>query len=274
MGTHLWIPEPETKDPSSDQAVSPPRLPQLLRGRLYVGNLSPTVDEFSLLQVFSKFGHISKLDFLFHKSGPNKGKPRGYAFIEFSNEADIEKALKNANGKLLRGRKLFVTFAQQAPHNASGSITHGGKAKRVDTTPTALSLAKSSGFSRPEARTSSKIAMMEAKLRQMGSSSPFAEKSFLPSKPITQALCSDVPKGSHSRRAPPVLMHTGSAKGLGIQRPVTGVGSQLSLPPRTESSRAAPQLSIASESADASRVPPSSKQRSIPGVKIVKGRLK
>ncbi|KAF8841478.1 hypothetical protein BDN67DRAFT_866362, partial [Paxillus ammoniavirescens] len=134
--------------------------------RLYVGNLSPTVDEYSLLQVFSKFGQISKLDFLFHKSGPNKGKPRGYAFIEFSNEADVEKALKNANGKLLRGRKLFVTFAQQAPHNASGSTSHGGKAKRADTTPTALSLAKSSGISRPEA-TSSKIAMMEAKLRQM-----------------------------------------------------------------------------------------------------------
>jgi hypothetical protein len=45
MGAHLWIPEPDTKDPSSDQTVSSPRLPQLLRGRLYVGNLSPTVDE-------------------------------------------------------------------------------------------------------------------------------------------------------------------------------------------------------------------------------------
>ncbi|KIJ12722.1 hypothetical protein PAXINDRAFT_82518 [Paxillus involutus ATCC 200175] len=274
MGAHLWIPEPDTKDPSSDQTVSSPRLPQLLRGRLYVGNLSPTVDEYSLLQVFSKFGQISKLDFLFHKSGPNKGKPRGYAFIEFSNEADVEKALKNANGKLLRGRKLFVTFAQQAPHNTSGSTTHGGKAKRVDTTPTALSLVKSSGISRPEARTSSKIAMMEAKLRQMGSSSPFAEKSFLPSKPITQTLYPDVPKGTHSRRAHPVLMYTGSSKGPNIQRPTTSVGSQLPLPLRTESSRVASQPSLAPESSDASRILSSSRQRSIPGVKIVRGRLK
>jgi hypothetical protein len=26
------------------------------------------------------------MDFLFHKSGTNKGKPRGYAFVEFMNE--------------------------------------------------------------------------------------------------------------------------------------------------------------------------------------------
>ena len=41
-GTHLWIPEPEANDtptPSSSRA------PQFLRERLYVGNLSPTVDE-------------------------------------------------------------------------------------------------------------------------------------------------------------------------------------------------------------------------------------
>ncbi len=40
---------------------------------------------YSLLQAFSKFGKISKLDFLFHKAGPHKGKPRGYAFVEYEN---------------------------------------------------------------------------------------------------------------------------------------------------------------------------------------------
>ena len=54
--------------------------------RLYVGNLSPTVDEFTLIQVFQKYGKITKLDFMFHKSGVLKGKPRGFAFIEYSNK--------------------------------------------------------------------------------------------------------------------------------------------------------------------------------------------
>ena len=48
-----------------------------------MGNLSPTVDEYTLLQVFSKFGKIAKLDLMFHKTGVLKGKPRGYAFVEF-----------------------------------------------------------------------------------------------------------------------------------------------------------------------------------------------
>lgn len=54
--------------------------------RLYVGNLSPTVDEYTLIQVFQKYGKITKLDFMFHKSGVLKGKPRGYAFVEFSSK--------------------------------------------------------------------------------------------------------------------------------------------------------------------------------------------
>ena len=54
--------------------------------RLYVGNLSPTVDEYTLIQVFQKYGKIVKLDFMFHKSGVLKGKPRGYAFVEFSSK--------------------------------------------------------------------------------------------------------------------------------------------------------------------------------------------
>lgn len=44
-------------------------------------NVSP--NRYSLLQIFSKFGKVTKLDFLFHKAGALKGKPRGYAFIEY-----------------------------------------------------------------------------------------------------------------------------------------------------------------------------------------------
>lgn len=52
--------------------------------RLYIGNLATSCDEYTLIQLCSKHGKIAKLDYLFHKSGPAKGKPRGYAFIEYS----------------------------------------------------------------------------------------------------------------------------------------------------------------------------------------------
>jgi len=36
--------------------------------------------------MFSKFGKISHLDFLFHKTGALRGKPRGYAFVQYANK--------------------------------------------------------------------------------------------------------------------------------------------------------------------------------------------
>jgi len=106
--------------------------------RLYIGNLSPTVDEYTLIQIFQKYGKITKLDFMFHKSGVLKGKPRGFAFVEFSNRdvsggvelkfesracwrlwgfffdffpKDALKAMVKLHDRLLRGRKLVVTYA-------------------------------------------------------------------------------------------------------------------------------------------------------------------
>ncbi|KAI0816856.1 hypothetical protein BC628DRAFT_1299521, partial [Trametes gibbosa] len=139
------------------------------KDRLYVGNLHPTVDEYTLLQLFSKFGKVSKLDYLFHKSGPLKGKPRGYAFVEFANRDDAEKALVHANDKLLRGRKLVVTYANQAPIDAAGMQGLGTRSRRPVSDvgkPTTLSMLKSAGAGRSDA-TDAKIARMEAKLRQL-----------------------------------------------------------------------------------------------------------
>ncbi|KAF8908071.1 hypothetical protein CPB84DRAFT_1674389 [Gymnopilus junonius] len=87
LDSHLFFPPPDVKDPVEERSKSPVELQsrQLLKDRLYIGNLHPTVDEYTLLQVFSKFGKVTKLDYLFHKTGLLKGKPRGYAFIEYGN---------------------------------------------------------------------------------------------------------------------------------------------------------------------------------------------
>ncbi|KAG0698414.1 hypothetical protein DFH29DRAFT_810378 [Suillus ampliporus] len=181
LSTHLWFPEPEAQEP----VVTAPQASgssSLLRDRLYIGNLHPTVDEYALLQVFTKFGKVSKLDFLFHKTGPNKGKPRGYAFIQYLHEGDARTALESINGKLLRGRKLVVTFAHQAPLEQPGGIRQAGRTRRMDTRPTTLSMMKSGIHTRSEG-TDNKIAMMEAKLRQMESSTT----NSLPPKPSPPA---------------------------------------------------------------------------------------
>ncbi|KAH9822166.1 hypothetical protein DFH28DRAFT_1018656 [Melampsora americana] len=153
--------------------------------RLYVGNLAPAVDEFALVALFSKFGKISKLDFLFHKSGILRGKPRGYAFIEMSRKDEALKAMIELNNKPLRGKRILVTPANESQypeqqvttsskpnyHNKNQSVHDGrhsgqhGRGSTFDPTrPTTLSLLKSQ--QQPKG-VNNKIAALEAKLASM-----------------------------------------------------------------------------------------------------------
>ncbi|KAJ7100270.1 hypothetical protein B0H15DRAFT_819538 [Mycena belliarum] len=190
---HLSYPqfsEELVSEPSTSKAA--PQSRQTLQDRLYIGNLHPTVDEYSLLQIFSKFGKVTKLDFLFHKTGLLKGKPRGYAFVEYGNKDDALKALSMAHDKLLRGRKLVVTFAQQAPMDpgASSYGNTGSKHRKVmaeSGRPTTLSMIKAGLRNRNEG-TNDKIAMMEAKLRQMERSKPTANSDASSSLPYNASL--------------------------------------------------------------------------------------
>ncbi|KAE8192031.1 hypothetical protein A4X03_0g5710 [Tilletia caries] len=141
--------------------------PEKSSTRLYVGNLHPSVDEYTLIQVFSKYGKIAKLDFLFHKTGPMKGKPRGYAFVEYALKEEALQALVATNDKMLRGRKVSVTFANKSEY---ADVALGGgqgglgphRHRHSDNKPTTLSLIKNA--QQPKS-TNAKIAAMEAKLK-------------------------------------------------------------------------------------------------------------
>ncbi|KAK7438047.1 hypothetical protein VKT23_018214 [Stygiomarasmius scandens] len=176
---------PVHSEPDAPPQPGPAQSRTLQKDRLFIGNLHPAVDEYTLLQVFTKYGKVTKLDFLFHKSGPLKGKPRGYAFIQYANQDDASKALASANDKLLRGRKLAVTYANQAPldmYSASAG-NRPRKGMMESGRPTTLSMIKSTG--KHAEQTSNKIAMLEAKLKQMeaAKASSSASTSTLPSHP-------------------------------------------------------------------------------------------
>ncbi|WWC91728.1 uncharacterized protein L201_006675 [Kwoniella dendrophila CBS 6074] len=158
--------------------------------RLYVGNLSPTVDEYALIQIFSKYGKITKLDFMFHKSGVLKGKPRGFAFIQFSDKDDALKAMVKLHDRLLRGRKLVVTYASSAPPE-NLPIQTKGRRPTDPTKMTTLSLLKSS--KKPQSA-SAQIAAMEAKLAHM--------KRI---KPIDEDYVPGLGSGPSSRNSTPAL---------------------------------------------------------------------
>ncbi|KAM0790970.1 hypothetical protein ACM66B_004274 [Microbotryomycetes sp. NB124-2] len=161
--------------------------------RLYVGNLAPSVDEYSLMQLCSRHGKITKLDFLFHKTGALKGKPRGYAFVEFETVQEAQQARNNLHDKLVRGRKLNVmqaseqqtderTYSSGIGASRTGSSGGGGYHGRhaEPLRPTTISLLKGQGVA--NASTDRKIAALEAKLASIKRSKPTGESDAMSSR--------------------------------------------------------------------------------------------
>ncbi|GAA5902678.1 hypothetical protein JCM6882_004040 [Rhodosporidiobolus microsporus] len=135
--------------------------------RLYLGNLSTSCDEYLLMQVCARHGKIAKLDYLFHKTGPQKGKPRGYAFVEYSTKEEAQRALGALNDKVLRGRKMVVSLASEQQQDTTPAGTKKTRAPAGSDLhkPTAISLLKGGGVAK--APTNRKIAALEAKLAAM-----------------------------------------------------------------------------------------------------------
>lgn len=85
--------------------------------RLYIGNLDHRITEYQVIKMFSPFGKICFEEFIWHKHGPRKGEPRGFAFIEFSKREEAEKAKESMNGRLALGRPLVVRFVDESSGN-------------------------------------------------------------------------------------------------------------------------------------------------------------
>jgi len=71
---------------------------------LFVGRISYDTTEKKLKREFEVFGSIKKVRMVYDQ----KGKPRGYAFIEFEHERDLKNAYKQGDGKKIDGRRVMV----------------------------------------------------------------------------------------------------------------------------------------------------------------------
>jgi U1 small nuclear ribonucleoprotein len=72
---------------------------------LFVGRLSYEVDQRALKKAMERFGKVKKLRLVTEKES---GKPRGYAFVEFEDEADMKRAYKQADGMKLEDKRIVV----------------------------------------------------------------------------------------------------------------------------------------------------------------------
>ncbi len=77
--------------------------------RLFVGNLPYDVTEAELRAHFAAIGPLAYLSLAMDR---DTGKPRGFAFVEFSARADAEDAMRRLHNHLFKGRPLAVNEAR------------------------------------------------------------------------------------------------------------------------------------------------------------------
>ncbi|KAF3792912.1 ribonucleoprotein A [Nymphaea thermarum] len=76
--------------------------------KLFVGNLSWTVNSESLMDMFSGYGNVVGARVLYDGE---TGRSRGYGFVCFSSKSEMEAALESLNGVELEGRRMRISLA-------------------------------------------------------------------------------------------------------------------------------------------------------------------
>jgi len=91
--------------------------------KLYVGNLSYSVDDQSLNQSFSDFGTVSSAKVMMDR---DSGRSKGFGFVEMSSDAEAQAAISGMNGKSVDGRGMVVNEARPMEPRTGGFGGGGG----------------------------------------------------------------------------------------------------------------------------------------------------
>lgn len=86
--------------------------------RLFVGNLSYEATEAELRE---HFGTIGSVTYCYLPTDRETGRPRGFAFVEFGDDAHAQQAIERLNNQAFRGRPLAVKEAQPRESRPPGA---------------------------------------------------------------------------------------------------------------------------------------------------------
>src|SRR5262249_40966788 len=98
---------------------------QIMGRKLYVGNLPFETGEHELQELFGRAGTVETVNVVRDNA---TGRPRGFAFVEMSTDAEAQKAITELNAYQLGGRSLNVNEAR--PKSSHGGGYGGGDSRR------------------------------------------------------------------------------------------------------------------------------------------------
>lgn len=76
---------------------------------IYVGNLNYSVSEEELSQVFGEFGEVTSVKIIADKYS---GRSKGFGFVEMAKDDEGQNAIKELDGKDVKGRNIKVNEAR------------------------------------------------------------------------------------------------------------------------------------------------------------------
>ena len=92
--------------------------------KLYVGNLSYTINDEQLADLFNAIEGVKVVEARVI-TDRETGKPRGFGFVTVENSEMAQKAIESMNEKEVDGRKLVVNIAR--PQRTDSDRPRGGR---------------------------------------------------------------------------------------------------------------------------------------------------
>ena len=90
---------------------------------IYVGNLSWSMTDDDLSNLFSQYGTVTSAKILKEK---NTGRSKGFGFVEMEDDEAAKTAIATLNESEVQGRKLIVNESQPRPEGGGGGYKKSG----------------------------------------------------------------------------------------------------------------------------------------------------
>ncbi|MBV8846844.1 MAG: RNA-binding protein [Bryobacterales bacterium] len=87
---------------------------------IFVGNLNYSTTQEDLHATFAQFGNVERVNVVTDR---DSGQPRGFAFVEMTDDNEARNAISQLNGAELNGRAMNVNEARP---KAGGNHGRGG----------------------------------------------------------------------------------------------------------------------------------------------------
>lgn len=88
-----------------------------MESKLYVGNLSYSVTEDQLRELFGQAGQIKDVVVITDRE---TGRSKGFGFVEMATDAEAQKAIQMFNNQELDGRRMMVNVARPREERSGG----------------------------------------------------------------------------------------------------------------------------------------------------------